>query len=247
MSSILPASGSGSVLSTDPNVVNVYIPPESFSISCDYTALPSSCDARILPTQINAIVSEMIALMAYLNPDGSFDCFSVTNLTTSFNFYATLVDDSLTEISARVALLEGGGIEGIRRVWAPAVSGAQSFPQDDNITIRDWTGVELSGATYNPSTGTFTIVDEGLWSMTAFVNILQSSVLERVSIYVNGQVAAAQTNRSSGNASHAESVACNMPLETGDTVEVKFRVTAESSGSYTLLRGQFCMVRLGSL
>lgn len=75
----------------------VYTPPSGFTIDgCDETALPSDCTARIDPEQMNAIVSEMLALIVELTPEGTFDCDSVTNLATAFAAW------SLANISPQV-------------------------------------------------------------------------------------------------------------------------------------------------
>jgi len=75
----------GSICTPQPNVLNAYCPPASFTTSCDITALPSDCTARITPAQINAIVSELVCFASTINPDGTWNCASLCNLATNFN------------------------------------------------------------------------------------------------------------------------------------------------------------------
>jgi hypothetical protein len=70
-----------------PDVHNAYSPSPEFISSCLLTALPSDCDARIEPRQINAIVSEMLSFAECMNPDGLWDCTSLKNLCAAFTAY----------------------------------------------------------------------------------------------------------------------------------------------------------------
>ena len=54
------------------------------------TALPSNCDARIEPRQINAIVSELISFAECIDPTGTWDCNSLKNLCAAFTEWAAL-------------------------------------------------------------------------------------------------------------------------------------------------------------
>jgi hypothetical protein len=54
------------------------------------TALPSDCDARIEPRQINAIVSELVNLAVCLDPDGPWDCDTLSNLCNAFAAWAAI-------------------------------------------------------------------------------------------------------------------------------------------------------------
>jgi len=96
MSSILPSlETGGAVIYRDADgvalnpvdVTNAYSPPPTFISSCPLTALPTTCEARIEPGQINAIVSELIALAECFDPDGPWDCASVQNLCTAFTVW----------------------------------------------------------------------------------------------------------------------------------------------------------------
>lgn len=75
----------GTLCTPQPGVINAYCPPAGYAATCDLTALPSSCDARITPAQINAIVSEMLSLAVCWDPNGPWNCASVTNLCAHFN------------------------------------------------------------------------------------------------------------------------------------------------------------------
>lgn len=69
---------------TAPDVSNAYSPPPTFVVDCPLTALPTTCEARIESKQINAIVSEMISLAECFDPDGPWNCSTVTNLCAAF-------------------------------------------------------------------------------------------------------------------------------------------------------------------
>ena len=75
----------GGVCTNPNNVTNAFCPPPAFNTTCDLTALPSDCTARITPAQINAIVSELISFAACLTPTGTWNCGSLQNLCTAFN------------------------------------------------------------------------------------------------------------------------------------------------------------------
>lgn len=71
-----------------PNVNNAYCPAPGFQTTCDLTALPRDCDARILPDQINAIVSELLSLAEFWSPTGEWDCHAQDNLVRLFTKWA---------------------------------------------------------------------------------------------------------------------------------------------------------------
>jgi hypothetical protein len=93
MSSIFPDTAAGGLpirnpdgsTIDNPNVVNEYVPKPAYVSTCTLTALPSTCDARIEPKQINAIVSEMLALAECWDANGPWDCTKLTNLCIAFN------------------------------------------------------------------------------------------------------------------------------------------------------------------
>jgi hypothetical protein len=92
MPGILPEATAGGLVYRDidgnqlspPGVQSAYSPPAAFVANCALTALPSDCTARIEAKQINAIVSELIALSECFDPNGPWDCNSVTNLCRAF-------------------------------------------------------------------------------------------------------------------------------------------------------------------
>lgn len=92
MPGILPDSTSGALVIRDgvvctpqQNVLNAFCPPPAYAANCDITALPSTCDARITAAQINAIVSELMALAVCFDRNGPWNCNSITNLCAHFN------------------------------------------------------------------------------------------------------------------------------------------------------------------
>jgi len=93
MPSIFPEINAGGVYIRDadgnplnpPGVERAYAPPPIYQTTCQLTALPSDCDARIEPRQINAIVSELVALSQCWEPFGTgWDCNVLNNLCNSF-------------------------------------------------------------------------------------------------------------------------------------------------------------------
>lgn len=74
-----------------PNVFNAYPPLPEFLSTCLLTALPSTCDARIEPRQINAIVSELLAFAECLDPTGTWDCNSLKNLCAAFTVWKEIL------------------------------------------------------------------------------------------------------------------------------------------------------------
>jgi hypothetical protein len=73
---------------TQDEVNNAYIPLQPFVMTCDMAALPSNCEARIEPRQINAIVSELVSFAECLDADGAWDCNSLKNLCAAFTTWA---------------------------------------------------------------------------------------------------------------------------------------------------------------
>lgn len=96
MPGIFPELVSGGVVVRDalgvclnpPTVQNAYCPPDTFVTSCEITALPSDCTARLSAAQINTIVSELISFAECLNPIGPWNCASTSNLCAAFNVWA---------------------------------------------------------------------------------------------------------------------------------------------------------------
>lgn len=71
-----------------PEVQNARSPDIPFVATCELTALPANCDARIEPKQINAIVSELVSLAECWDPNGPWNCDSLTNLCAAFVAWA---------------------------------------------------------------------------------------------------------------------------------------------------------------
>ncbi len=97
MASILPdVTTGGAVVIRDatgaptnpPDVHGAYVPSAAFISTCLLTALPETCEARIEPKQINAIVSELLAFAECLDPNGPWDCNSLTNICNAFTTWA---------------------------------------------------------------------------------------------------------------------------------------------------------------
>lgn len=242
--SILPVAGPGTLLATDPDAEGVYIPPAEFTMGCTYVVLAENCEARILPSQINSMVSEMLALTVAFEPEGDFDCTSVENMAEAFRAYRDAIDLTLTNLNSRVSVLEGDGLPSMNMAYATGLTGSQNVVQDGNVRITSWLPPVISqGITY--SNGVFTVTSAGVWSISAYVNTSQNSVREQTGIYVNGGLQAANSTRSEVNRGHIQSAAVVVALNIGDTVEVRFDITGASSGSYTMTGGKFAMVKLG--
>ncbi len=127
MPGILPDTAAGGVAvqdgngnATNPaNVLNVYVPPAAFNFSCTQTGLPNDCTARIYPSQINALMSELICLAERFDPDGAWNCTSTCNVSTAVNNWLTetgtgtlnqAILDAITGLTSNVnAPLTGNG------------------------------------------------------------------------------------------------------------------------------------------
>lgn len=98
MPGILPEITAGGLVYRDatgaptnpPEVERAYVPAPAFLSTCELTALPSNCDARIEPRQINAIVSELLSFAECINPTGTWNCGSLQNLCTAFTAWAAI-------------------------------------------------------------------------------------------------------------------------------------------------------------
>lgn len=248
MPSALPILAAGAVVVPNLDAQNVYIPLEDFTIGCDYTALPSTCDARILPSQINAIISELIALAECFNPTGEWDCDALNNLCANFTVLNTQNQSVLDNHEARIAVLEGGGVTGLPIAYASGVSGTQSFAQGTSTTIKDWNPIAVpnGGLTYNSSTGLITIAMDGVWLITCFINMAQDTELERTTIIINGNTVASQENRGTSDDNRLVSVSAVVPLVVGDVIDLR-AFAASSGGTFTLANGRMSVSRIGGL
>lgn len=97
MAGLFPDGGAGGLIVRDPatglpiaqpDVEGVQVPPLPFGTTCDFTALPENCSAKIEKRQINAIVSEMVMLASIFDPDGTWDCTQYDNLAKMFLAWA---------------------------------------------------------------------------------------------------------------------------------------------------------------
>lgn len=105
-----------------PDVVQAYSPAPGYVTSCPITALPSNCEARIEPQQINAIVSELTSFAECLDPNGPWDCTSLKNICTSFQaWYAT---QSFRSYGDGVSILGAGSTVDPFRVGTVDAEGA---------------------------------------------------------------------------------------------------------------------------
>ena len=86
-----------------PDVVNAYPPAPPFHATCDLTALPTNCDARIEPKQINAIVSELLSLAECWDPFGTWDCDQSEPWCAAFPPWAMRHNPLLAPLVIRVA------------------------------------------------------------------------------------------------------------------------------------------------
>lgn len=103
MPGAIPNASSGAIIIRDsegnclnpPNIINAYCPPPEFTTTCELRALPDDCTGRIMPSQINGIVSELLCLAVALTPEGEWDCAIPCNLSNAF---ASWVADTLPGI-----------------------------------------------------------------------------------------------------------------------------------------------------
>lgn len=90
---IIPDPGYGGIVVTTlpapAGVSNAYVPPTSFTVSSNLNFYGANCSAnRFDPQQLNAFESEMLALAATINPNGTWNTGSVTNLANAFATWA---------------------------------------------------------------------------------------------------------------------------------------------------------------
>lgn len=87
MPGIIPKASAGAINANNSSVESSATLPETFAMDCMYLGLPSDCSARILPSQINALVSEMLNLAACFDPNGTWACGEVDNMCTAWHKY----------------------------------------------------------------------------------------------------------------------------------------------------------------
>ena len=77
-------------VATNPvNVPNAYVPSAAFTSSAPLAAWTNDCTAKFDPAQLNAIVSELIALAEALNPTGAWTNSAVNNVATKLTAWLT--------------------------------------------------------------------------------------------------------------------------------------------------------------
>lgn len=129
MTSIFPDASANGVVIRDidgnpvvaSNVENAYVPDPAFEMTCEVRALPTDCFSVIQPSQVNAIVSEMLCLAQTFSPTGVWDCASLCNLSEAFNTWVagfagggggdvclSAVSDG-TEVDAALIYCDGAG------------------------------------------------------------------------------------------------------------------------------------------
>lgn len=118
MTSIFPNTEAGGLIIRDPETGAPVEQPEvenaaypmQLNISCDLTALPSTCDAKVAPEQINAIVSELIAFYVAMAPTREWDCDSLDNLAEAFEQFVADLGSSGGGVSCNVTIGNAGDI-----------------------------------------------------------------------------------------------------------------------------------------
>jgi hypothetical protein len=92
MVGIVPNTSSGAVPVGTIGLTNVVQPPAPFTVTCaPLKGVPDGCGGQITPAQINAIVSELLALAACMAPNGTWNCTSLDNLCSAFSSYAASI------------------------------------------------------------------------------------------------------------------------------------------------------------
>lgn len=123
MASVFPEQIDGGTVVRDsagnpvpaPNVANAYVPASDFTVSCSYTMLSNDCFTRVSPSQVNAIVSEMVCFAETLDPTGEWDCSTLCNISTAFTTY--MENFSSAEIGTQICgLPDGDGLEAAPRL-----------------------------------------------------------------------------------------------------------------------------------
>lgn len=172
MAGILPSATNGGVITRDlagtctnvGNVTNVYCPPATFVATCDLTALPNDCTARITPAQINALVSELMCLASSLSATGVWSCGSVCNLSNMFQAWSathmladqtTILGDGTPGSPYSVAVSPPVGVVGA----APVVVNSDPLPTDHFGAGTEYLGapVRWIAVTFPGVTGTVLI------------------------------------------------------------------------------------------
>lgn len=252
MSGIIPRQAAGGVIPPDVDAINVYIPAITFTFNgCQYRALPSSdCNARIEPGQINAIVSEMIALAECWDSHTVWHCDDLNNLCSSFSTYSDQVQTVLDNHETRIGALEGTGVSGQKIAYCIDIDRNQVFPPAVLTVINDWSTMSTpnGGITYDDSIGFFTVLVAGVWSINAYVNGAQSTTLEQLWLYVNGNPVCLQEDKGITNQQRGVSLSTIVPLQANDTFSFRLKLdNITSSGTLKLQDGRCASAIIGTL
>lgn len=116
MRGVFPALGFGAVAIRDANGEPLAAPPEGayvpgpdFTTSTIITALRTRCrQTELSPEQMNALVSELLALAEFMNPSGHWDAHDVRNLAAAWQMWMTRPGPGSLE--ERVSQLTASGI-----------------------------------------------------------------------------------------------------------------------------------------
>lgn len=133
------------------DVSNAYTPAAPYTMTCDNLALPDNCTARIFPSQINALASELLCLAEKMNPTGTWNCDSQCNLSNAFTeffdgtssqgigTYAEVIAAALCANTAATATLVGclGAIDTFGTITMPN-PGEFLWTSNDGLTTQTW-------------------------------------------------------------------------------------------------------------
>lgn len=92
MPGIFPSIAEGGITVTSVpavGVANAYVPPAGFTVSCPQLFYGTDCNQNRFASQaFNALVSELLALAAVINPTGAWDCSGTENLANAFTAWS---------------------------------------------------------------------------------------------------------------------------------------------------------------
>jgi hypothetical protein len=141
-----------------PEVLNAYAPAPAFVADCPMTALPSNCDARIEPRQINAIVSELVAFAECLDPNGPWNCNDITNLCRAFTAWLSVRNAELAQAGCKVFISPTPPVAAEelldRMLWWESDTGVLYIRYDDGNS-KQWVSAipSTAGGSYLLKTG----------------------------------------------------------------------------------------------
>lgn len=189
MPGALPTIANGAVIVRDaagacldpPNVSNAYCPPLTFESTCELTALPDNCVGKIMPAQINGIVSELICLAVEMCPDGTWNCESTCNLSSAFSCWAS----NFVEKEVDGITIQGAGT--LVDPWHVSIPNLISIDPGNNLTLGTdgllyvdaMTGnvqeAPLDGQQYGRQMGAWTVVTPTIIDAMVFKGVIDAS------------------------------------------------------------------------